>query len=92
MYALVHHQINKPAEFMAIVEAGGKFPEGYEVLAFIPEISHKTATCVWEAPDTTSLKNFLDPILGDTASNTYLVVDEAKAMGLSKLKEAEMHA
>ena len=92
MYALVHHQIGKPEEFLAIVQAGGKFPEGFEVLAFLPEVSHKAATCIWEAPDTTSLKNLLDPILGNTSINTYQVIDEGLAQGLSKLKETEMHA
>lgn len=92
MYALVHHQISKPEEFLGIVQAGGKFPEGFEVLAFLPEVSHKAATCIWEAPDTSSLKNLLDPILGNTSINTYQVIDERLAQGLSKLKEAEMHA
>ena len=91
MYALVHHQISKPEEFLGIVQSGGKFPEGFEVLAFLPDVSHKAATCIWEAPDTTSLKNLLEPILGNTAVNTYLVIDEGIALGLSKLKEAELH-
>ena len=91
MYALVQHQISKPEEFLAIVQSGAKFPQGFEVLAFLPDVSHKAATCIWEAPDTTSLKNLLEPILNNTSVNTYQVIDESIAMGLSKLKEAEMH-
>ena len=92
MYALVHHQISKPEEFLAIVQSGAKFPEGFEALAFLPDVSHKAATCIWEAPDNASLKNLLEPILGASSANTYLQIDEGLAQGLSKLKEAEMHA
>ncbi len=77
---------------MSIVQAGGQFPPGFEVLAFLPEASHNTAICVWEATDTTSLKELLEPILGSTSSNTYYEIDESQAQGLSKLKVAEMPA
>jgi len=93
MYALVHHQISKPEEFLAIVQKETKFPEGFRVHAFLPATSHKTATCIWEAPDTKSLKNFLEPILGKTSVNTYVEVDENIAQGLpkSKAKEPALH-
>jgi len=71
---------------------GKNSPKEMKFLLFLPEVSHKAATCIWEAPDTASLQNFLDPILGDTSVNTYQVIDEGLAQGLSKLKEAEMHA
>ena len=91
MHALVHHQISKPEEFLAIVQSGATFPAGFSVIAFLPATSHKTATCIWEAPDTKSLQNLLDPILGNTSSNTYIEVDEKAAMGLQGFKEAVMH-
>ena len=87
MHALVHHQINKPEEFLAIVKSGGSFPEGFEVLAFLPDVSHKSATCIWEAPDTKALQNLLEPLLGDTSTNSYLEIDETLSMGLAPLKE-----
>lgn len=92
MYALVHHQISDPEKFLAITQSGATFPAGFEVLAFLPDAAHKTATCIWEAPDTTSLRNLLEPVLGNTAVNSYLAIDETIALGLSKLKEAELHA
>ena len=92
MYALVDHQISNPEKFLAITQSGEKFPPGFEVLAFLPDVSHKSATCIWEAPDTASLKDLLDPILGNTSVNSYHEIDESIALGLSKLKEAEMHA
>ncbi|MES2848000.1 MAG: hypothetical protein V4685_03005 [Bacteroidota bacterium] len=92
MYALVHHQISDPEKFLAITQSEAKFPPGFEVLAFLPDVSHKSATCIWEAPDTTSLKNLLEPVLGNTSTNSYHQIDESIAQGLSKLKEAEMHA
>ena len=90
MYVLVHHQISQPEEFLAIVQSGKKFPEGFNVHAFLPAASHKTATCIWEAPDTMALENLLEPVLGKTSSNTYEQVDESIAMGLPALKEAVM--
>jgi len=90
MHVLVHHQINKPEEFLAIVKAGPKFPEGFSVHAFLPTVSHRNATCVWEAPDTSVLRDLLDPILGKTSNNTYEEIDESIAMGLPGLKEAVM--
>lgn len=92
MHALVHHQISKPEEFLAIVQGGAKFPDGYEVLAFLPDVTHKNATCIWETPDTESLKLLIEPILGDTCVNTYHQVDESIAMGLLKLTAEEMPA
>ena len=90
MYVLVHHQISKPEEFLNIVQSGKKFPEGFNVHAFLPASSHKTATCIWEAPDTKMLENLLDPVLGKTSINTYEQVDESIAMGLPRLKEGAM--
>ena len=57
MHALVQHQINKPVEFLTVVQFGAKFPEGFEVLPFLPDVSHKAATCIFEAPDTAAIKN-----------------------------------
>jgi len=90
MYVLVHHQISNPGDFLAIVQSGKKFPEGFTVHAFLPAASHKTATCIWEAPDRKALENLLDPVLGNTSINTYEEVDESIAMGLPGLKEAVM--
>ena len=90
MYVLVHHQISNPEEFLSIVQSGKKFPEGFNVHAFLPAASHKTATCIWEAPDTKALEDLLEPVLGKTSSNTYEQVDESIAMGLPALKEAVM--
>ena len=90
MYVLVHHQISNPEEFLAIVQAGKQFPEGFNVHAFLPAASHKTATCIWEAPNTQALENLLDPVLGNTSVNVYEQVDESIAMGLPQLKEAVM--
>jgi hypothetical protein len=90
MYVLVHHQISQPEDFLAIVQSGKKFPEGFTVHAFLPASSHKTATCIWEAPDTKALENLLNPVLGKTSMNTYEQVDESIAMGLPRLKEAAM--
>ena len=92
MTILVQHQISKPEEFLSIVQSGAKFPEGFKVHAFLPATSHKSATCIWEAPDTKALENLLEPILGKTSTNTYLEVDESIAMGLPGLKEAVMHS
>ena len=91
MYILVHHQLTKPEEFLAIVQEGAKFPDGFTVHSFLPAKNHKTATCIWEAPDTMALENLLEPILGKTSNNTYVQVDEGIAQGLPGLKEAAMH-
>ncbi len=62
MYALVHHQMSDPERFLAITQSGATFPSGFEVLAFLPDVSHKAATCIWKAPGTTALKNLLEPV------------------------------
>jgi len=90
MYVLVHHQISQPEDFLAIVQSGKKFPEGFTVHAFLPAASHKTATCIWEAPGIDALENLLEPALGKTSTNTYEEVDESIAMGLPKLAEPVM--
>jgi hypothetical protein len=90
MYVLAHHQISKPEEFLAIIQSETKFPEGFKVHAFLPAVSHKTATCIWEAPDAKALENLIEPVLGKTSVNTYVEVDEGIAMGLPRLEEAVM--
>ncbi len=88
MYAIVQHQITNPEEFLAIVQSGATFPEGFKVHAFLPSASHKSAVCIWEAPDTKALQNLLEPILGSTSVNTYDQVDESIALGLPRMEEA----
>jgi hypothetical protein len=84
MYIVVNHQITDQEKFLAISTAGAPASEDFKLHAFLPAVSHKTATCFWEAPDTESLKQFLEPILGASSVNTYSEIDEKIAMGLPK--------
>lgn len=89
MFILVHHQISKPDEFLAIVQSDTKFPDGLNTLSFLPSVSHKTATCLWEAPDINSLRNFMEPVLGKVSVNDYVEIDESLAKGLPKVQQRE---
>lgn len=90
MYILVHHQINLPEEFLGIVKSDTKFPEGFKVHAFLPAASHKTATCIWEAPNVNALENLIEPILKNSSINIYEQVDEGIAVGLPRVEEEVM--
>ena len=90
MYIVVNHQITNPEKFLSIVAKGVPANDKFKVQAFLPAVSHSTATCFWEAPNVEELQNFLDPMLGDSSRNIYNQVDEKIAKGLPKEKEAAM--
>jgi hypothetical protein len=90
MYVLVHHQIIDPEKFLSIVQSGAPYNPHFQVYAFLPAINRTAASCLWEATDTNSLQIFLDPILGNSSTNTYLQVDEKIAIGLPSLRVMEM--
>ena len=88
MILLVQHDITNKEKFMSITTAGAPPSDTFKVIAFLPAVSQPTATCIWEAPDAASLKNFLEPILGDSSKNTYIEVDSKLAMLPGAVKEA----
>jgi hypothetical protein len=88
MYVVVHHQITDPEKFLSITGAGVPDHPTIQLHAYLPEVNHKTATCLWTAPDTKSLQLFLDPILGTSSKNTYAQVDEK--IGILPKKEKEV--
>jgi hypothetical protein len=65
MYILVHHTIGDPATAWSRAQAAlPSVPAHLKLHHSIPTPDGSTAVCVWEADSITTLKTYLDPMLG----------------------------
>jgi hypothetical protein len=75
MYILVQHTITDPATaWSRAQQALPSLPAHLKLHHSIPTPDGKTAICVWEADSISTLKAYLDPMLGPAAENAYFEV------------------
>lgn len=90
MLVIAHHFITNPEAFWSLAkDVTANLPTGYKVISVFPSKDLKTGTCIWEAPNTTGLQDYLDQKTGNLARNVCYEVNEELAMGLPKKKMEE---
>ena len=83
MYILVQHTISDPATaWSRAQDALPSLPAHLKLHHSIPTPDGRTAICVWEADSITTLKSYLDPMLGPSAHNTYSEVVNKEGVAL----------
>jgi hypothetical protein len=83
MYILVQHTISVPATAWGRAQAAlASLPAHLKLHHSIPTPDGSTAVCVWEADSITTLKAYLDPMLGPAAENTYFEVVNKEGIAL----------
>jgi hypothetical protein len=88
MYVIIQHKIHDPQAYQARAERAFPLPEGLNVLFFLPAQDFSHATCLYEAPSLEQVRDFVDGLLGDAATNTYHAVAAEHAMGLPETQAA----
>ena len=63
-------------------------PAELYVHMFLPASDMSRATCLYEADSADAVRNFVDPLLGDAAKNTYVPIAAEHAMGLPERQVA----
>lgn len=83
MYILVQHTISDPTTAWSRAQAAlPSLPAHLKLHHSIPTPDGSTAVCVWEADSITTLKTYLDPMLGPAADNTYFEVVNKEGVAL----------
>jgi hypothetical protein len=82
MYIVIDHDIRNAATFQQRAEKAFPLPEGLQVHMFLPAAGMSRATCLYEADSVDRVRSFVDPLLGDSAKNTYVPIAAEHAIGL----------
>jgi hypothetical protein len=82
MNILVNHQISDPAAYWDALGANPAIPDGFKVMMLMAGSDPAAAACLWSAPDVDSLKSLVDGTLGQSSSNSYMVIDNTKSFGI----------
>lgn len=72
MYIFVQHTISDPATVWTRAQQSlSSLPPHFKLHQSFPTPDGRFAICVWEAESIATLKDYLDPTLGSSASNEY---------------------
>ncbi len=83
MYVIVQHKISDPKTFWSTAEkVVPALPKGLRVVQTLPNKEGTQAVCVWEADSVDSVRNAIEPAVGQVSRNEYFAVDDEKSMGL----------
>lgn len=82
MNILVNHQISDPDTYWGALGANPPIPEGFKLVTFMAGVDPSTSACLWSAPNVASLATLVDKTLGNSSSNSYMVINDSKSFGL----------
>jgi hypothetical protein len=85
MYIVVKHNISNPAKFWETAQASmATLPKDVKLHSTLPNRDGSNAVCLWEANSIDTVKEAIEPLLGQISRNEYFEVDANKAIGLPK--------
>jgi hypothetical protein len=82
MFIAIQHEITDPEQFWQ--KASGALthpPSGMRVHSTMLSQHEGLCQCMWEAESIDSVREFLEPELGDSCVNTYYQIDPDLAIG-----------
>ena len=82
MFIAIHHDIHDPALFKQKVNRMTPPPESLRRHQFLTATDVSAAACLWEAPSVDDLRDYIDPQLEPASTQTYLEINEERAVGL----------
>jgi hypothetical protein len=74
MYILVQHTISEPAAFWNAADPTA-FPPQVKLHHTFPTPDGTRATCIWEADSIDTVRNVLEPVIGQMSRNDYYPVE-----------------
>jgi hypothetical protein len=82
MFVAVYHDIHDRELFREKVNRMTPPPDRLRRHQFLTATDLSGATCLWEAPTLAALRTYIDPQLEPASTQTYLQVNEERAVGL----------
>ncbi len=88
MFIAIHHVIHDPERFKEKVNRMSPPPASLRRHQFFTATDLSGAACLWEAPSVDDLRDYIDPQLEPASTQTYLQVNEERAVGLPERQPA----
>jgi len=82
MFVAIYHDIHDRDLFKVKVNQMTPPSERLRRHQFLTATDLSCATCLWEAPTVDELRTYIDPQLEPASTQTYLQVNEERAVGL----------
>lgn len=82
MYIAIEHDIHDATAFQRNAERVFPLPEDLVVHHFLPSADFSRANCLYEGPSVETVRDYLEPILGEASTQRYFAVAEGAALGL----------
>ena len=93
MYVVVQHRISDPEAFSAAAQQGmANLPEHLRIHHVLPNAEGSGSVCLWEAESIDTLRDFLEPSIGQVSRNEYYEVHAPHAFGLPQQQTAQQDA
>jgi hypothetical protein len=83
MYIVAIHTISNPEKFWTAAKTLA-VPPHIKLHTVFPSTDGAKGMCLWQAESLGAMKQFLEPVTSGVASNEYMVVADAKAVGLPR--------
>jgi hypothetical protein len=84
----VIHRISDPEKAQSSGQPLFEPHEGLQLLQFCPSQDFTAAACIWEAESVDTVRDLVDPTLGDSSEQTYYEVNTEQAVGLPEAAAA----
>lgn len=82
MFVAIYHEIHDQELFKEKVNLMAPPPESLRRHQFLTATDLTRAACLWEAPSVGALRDYIDPQLEPASTQTYIQVNEERAVGL----------
>ena len=85
MLIVIHHKMSDAGKFWGRAQENmPTCPKDLKLVGSFPGTDGVNAVCLWDAPTLATIRDYLEPIVGDVSKNEYFEMDASKAMGLAK--------
>ncbi|MDP8971058.1 MAG: hypothetical protein M3N52_11295 [Actinomycetota bacterium] len=82
MFIAIYHEIHDQDLFKEKVNLMAPPPASLRRHQFLTATDLIRAACLWEAPSVDALRDYIDPQLEPASTQTYIQVNEERAVGL----------
>ena len=83
MYIVAIHTISNPEKFWTAAKTL-TVPAHIKLHTVFPSTDGAKAMCLWQGESLGAMKQFVEPVTSGVASNEYMVVADANAIGLPR--------
>jgi len=81
MYTVAIHTISNPTKFWSAAKSL-EVPPALKLHSVLPSTDGAKAVCLWEGDSLPSIRQFVDRVTTGLASNEYVPIEAANAVGL----------